>query len=565
MKKRLFLLSLLIFLMPLVYAERVEEIFNDWVYDEGNFSADGKQFYSTVSAQTDIVGITYADEKVLVRLSECKYLINKFKVCFREKELWYESKLERKFYKAKIEIYKFLASVNLTRSVKDTNLLIGGQTEIISIFQSSGSLPATNVEFTEEIPKNFTIVGFPNCVWAGNKVKWTGDMKIGRTVQCSYNIKALAKASYASKASVRYFDGEKSVIVYSTPITIEVPDYSLNVSFNFTNNSIHVGNMVVIEMNLKNDDKEQPLTVSSLSIDLPAGLKYVSSSYGMKQSGDKVVYSGVISADTSRRLIMELRPEMTGEFPIEGSAVFEIAGLLEQMDIGAPRKLRAHIVNLSIIRHMPSIVKSGDRFRINVSVRNPSRFVYKNIDTGMKSDMPGIKNKSLGLIGRMNSGDSKNLLYSEFVAPDVNADTSYDVSVYSSFMTPYSEYVQIKEQGKIIVKGTGITLETPVIVEAPPPAEAEAGAEPEEKKPLPAMPDEVVGVRTKLIIFVVILVFVLIDLLLMGAIVKKIRSGKEGGSRKKEMEKAASQDKEEEVSETPIPTEDKEVSKEKIP
>lgn len=532
MKKRLLGLVLaftILIIVPAVSASYKELIFEDWVYHESNFTADGKAFYSTVSPNVKSMSIKYDEEIVIVRINECKEF-SRFDVCFDDRMIWYHDMLDRDWYKAKIRLYQKLAKINITRSFSNPNLLIGEETSIDLIFKNSGSsLIASDILYLDEFPSDFMITGFSGCILSGNSIKWTGELKIGERVECSYKIKAMNKITYNSKASIKYFNGDDIVTEYSDAKKLNVPEYSLTLFTNITNSSLDIGGTTIVYTTLKNINDGEDLMVSLLEMQIPVGFKVVSNSGEVKQSGDKMIFTGKLIKGESKTFFISFKPEYTGNYTVKYNAKFEIKGIIQNVsDFSDP--INVYHRELAVIRYVPRIIESGKTFAVNISVKNPSmEYQFKNVRVNIVSDMPNMENKTFGIINLLDKEEFRQLFYQEYAAPNMTGEKTYVFKTYASYTTPYNEFVQLEKIDEIKVVGEQITEgvqeenittenATSIVEEQPASISSTLTLKPFKKK---------MSTGTMILIVALIITFVGVDAFLLRSIVKRFNNSKE--------------------------------------
>jgi len=441
---------LFLFFMPIVFAEYSEEIFDDWVYHEHDFTVDEKDFYTTVSPSSTTMSIAYGDDRSVIRLSDCVTLASKFKVCFRERELWYKDKLEREEFKARIELSKLLAKINISRQISNLNPLIQEQFTIRTILANTGSFDATDITFIDNFPAEFKIINTDACIITGTGIKWAGNLTIGTKTSCTYTIQALALKNHSSVGQITYYDGDKQVKENSTIQEIKIPSYVLSLVFNSTKN-VEIGEVIEVNMTLRNKDLGNDLFVADLSLDFPAGFEILQHVSDFRQSGNSLVFSGGVSKGKERSAWFRIKPTLTGHYPFIGTASFQIDNIIKKIPVYSEEELAVFARNLSIKRYMPSVALSGSTFILNSTIKNPTKHIFKNLKATLISDIPGV-NQSSDLVIRIEPTQEQDIDFGVIQLPVVDENKIYYVDLVISYLTPYSEYIELTEHRFLEVK-----------------------------------------------------------------------------------------------------------------
>jgi len=500
-----------------------EEIFNEWVYDEGNFTAGEKTFYTTVNARLNLVSIKHGEDKTIVTMAECKDAFG-FNFCFSDKEIWYHDALDRDYYKAKIVVYEYLGKLNINRTFSSTDLLINERARVDIRIENVGSLPATNIDFTDAYANEFLISDNENCVISGNSIKWRGNIDVGSKIKCSYYIKPLKKIKYNSQASVKYYNGKRTAIDSSSVVKLDVPDHRLKIIANISRKRINIEEDTVLYINFSNLHKKYSLNVLNLRVDIPLGLEVVSKGALLKRAEDYVSMVSVpFIAGTSKDSYIEFRGKRSGLTTVTADVKYEINSVTAEFQINLT-EINITVEDLQFYLHVPTVMEAGKSYRVNVSVNNPSEnYEYKNIRTYLKTDVPGLEEKDFGIVNWLDRRKQQNIAFYYFTIPQTKGRKSHYVTLEAYYLTVNGEYLKQKITNKVEVIGEPI-LVNETIVKA---NETTAVNVSQEKPVVIDIPKTIViekrEIQTNRLIISFIAIFIIADVFLVMSIIKKIK------------------------------------------
>ncbi len=505
-----------------VSAEYKEEIFDDWVYDESNFSAGGKEFYITINARLNLVSVKRGEDKAIVTMAECRDAFG-FYFCFNDKQIWYHDSLDRDYYKARIKVYEYLGKLAINRTFSSTDLLINERARVDLIIENVGSLPTTNIEFSDPYTEDFLIINNENCLISGPGIKWRGNIDIGSKIKCSYDIIPLKKLNYKSQANARYHNGKEAVTDSSKIVDLDVPDYRLNITTSVDKNRIEMEEDTTLYINFTNLHESKGLNVLNFRVSIPIGLEVPRKGSLFNKMEDYISMTGIpFLAGTSKESYIEFRGKRTGRHPVTAEVRYEINNVVKEFHQNLTY-INVTIQDLEFLVHVPTVMTAEKSYRINVTVKNPSsKYAFKSIRTNLRTNLPGLENRDFGIISWLDKNKQQEIAYYEFTIPPIKGKKEYGTTLEAYYLTLKGEYLKQKITRNVEVIGEYVPVnKTGVNVTA------EENVSVSEKKPIIDIPEKVtlekVEVPTNRLLIVFIAVFIIADVFLVISIIKKIK------------------------------------------
>lgn len=529
MKKKLVIVALivafLVFILKPVSAGYKGEIFDGWVYGDSSFNASGKEFYVVINGRLSLVSIKHGEDTAIVGIVECKDAFG-FNFCFDEQKIWYHDALDRDYYQAKMKVYEYLGKIAVNRTFSNTDLLINERVRVDALIENTGSLPATNIEFTDPYPAEFLITDNENCVISGNSIKWRGNIDAGSKIRCSYYIIPQKKIDYKSRASAKYYNGRMIKTDYSSIVRLNVPDYRLGINSSLSRKEIDLEEETTLYLNLTNLHKSHELTVLNLKINIPLGLEVVNKGPLLSKKEGYLSMTGIsFLAESSRDTYITFRGKRSGFHPITANVRYEINNVIQEFNINLT-KINVTLKDLQLFMHIPSVMKADGSYRINISAKNPSdSYEYKNIRTYLKTDVPGLEEKDFGVINWLEKGGQQGIAHYIFTILPTKGRKTHYVTLEAYYLTLNGEYLKQRITRNIEIIGEQAFInETGVNETAAGNASTLVGEGSLNQTSISAaVKAEKAKAPTSSMIIIVIVVFILVDVFLIASIIKKVK------------------------------------------
>ncbi len=463
MQKEIFIYTalMLLIIIPSAYAIDEKEIYSGTVYSNqiNTINITNKTFSFALSSAHDRAIITLpTNSRVIVKNDSCETTEN-YKICVGKSEFWYHNATpDESVYKASIKIYQFLpetTKIELTRTVANTNFLIGEQTKIMVTLKNTGNVEATNIIYSDLIPISFAITQISDCVLYANSthriVKWYGSLKGDMEKKCSYKIKALQNTTFKSQAYISYNNGVEQVQANSKTSTITVPDYQLNMILTLDKNEVKLGQEANLNINLTNINNDNSITITSFKITIPNELDISTPPKYLTQDYKELSWKGKLTKGETKIFNIKLKSKYIINYTLKPKASFIINNIRKEVEKSI--SLNIYGKTLSIYPKVNKEVLSSEKSNISVKIKNPSSIhSFKNIEVIIESDLPNFI-KIAEKIGNLKPLESKKIDNIYFTAPEVVGKKDYSINLSIIYESEYNQILGAKEEKVITVIG----------------------------------------------------------------------------------------------------------------
>ncbi|MAG08194.1 hypothetical protein CMO89_01870 [Candidatus Woesearchaeota archaeon] len=426
-KRCILLLFLIVFLVRPAYGESREKIYDDWLHTDESFTAANKTFVIGIDQPADSASVNLNGYGLIIERGVCEDIAN-LSICLNALNVSYRNFTQHEdVYKAKIAVYSYLADLELTRAIEESELSIGETTKVSIVIKSTGRLIASDIEYSDTF-NDFDILDMDGCNIRGKSVVWAGSLPVDREVRCSWKIKAKNKASFSSNASLTYYNGVETITESSDTISVNVQDYSLKILFNLSRDKLEVGETSNISIILRNNHSTENLNNIYFYLDIPDGLEVLEKSRLTKQDQTYTLRDS-LDLDEERKLFVMLKAKYPGKYSLESYARFGVGSLTKRVD--KTEELEVYLDNLSISFKITNKVLSlFEKTNIKAYVANPNKGTLSDISAFINSNIVGIDIETINIEEIIGKSNYK-LIDVDFTAPNISHQ--YFVFVNASY------------------------------------------------------------------------------------------------------------------------------------
>lgn len=333
MNNRIILLILLILTLSTSSLAIIEK-FDEIVYDKDSLSIDNNLFTFKFSSSSVNIGIN--DENYILKQNSCKNT-DKIKICVKDIISDYDTK------SSEVLIYYFSPNITISRNQDKTSIDLGDSINFDLTLENKGDYDANNFKYVDYFPEEIFIKSVSgNCIKEENSLIYSGVLKKGAKIQCSYVLVPKTSVELSLKAQITYDDVDGEKRVYSNLSNIKSnPLYSLKIYkatikhnyYNTTddnNNTYQDDNQtyeyatfekkeyeiekeILLRINITNLVNDE-ITFDNLSIILPETFEIISSN--MQKKEDKYVFRGILSRNASKEFTFTVKPKISGNYKI---------------------------------------------------------------------------------------------------------------------------------------------------------------------------------------------------------------------------------------------------------
>lgn len=439
MKRGAFLVFLLILAAAAQAAIYEEQIFNEEITSSGAYTgSNGENF--TIQLIGDSINVGLQSGATIVKNGTCETSGN-YEVCllitgFSHYDYTGPEKIVNK---RDITIKARVAKLNLTRTIEKTEFWMGEETEVRMRMQNIGERTAA-VSFLDNFSGAFDVALPLTCDVKDNAVSWKGELKSNEVVACNYRIKAAKAGSFISAATAAYNNGVAEA-TETDSATLTVKDFPLKLSSNLSGQGIELGSEVtaLFEMNATEN-----MTVKSLRIFLPEGLRLLGRSGIGKAADGALEYAGTLNAGSSSQFTITFAAEKTGTLPIKEATriVLTDTKLAQNFE-------REIIANISVEELYTRILKpnlSSGANTLDIFVVNPSEQNFYNVELNIETGLP-LKS------ARATFPKIENLGHEEFSTGFDAATGTYPVTTTLTYSSIYGETFSVITSENVTVAG----------------------------------------------------------------------------------------------------------------
>jgi hypothetical protein len=437
--------------MNFVYASYDEEIYEGWSVSGGNFSVDDHVFKIGVNQPQYKVSVNAAGLGAIILYNNSCSELGNYSVCLKNISFLNHTggTVDKDYYKALLEINQVLAFMSATKTVSKTSLLIGESAQVSVTILNSGSIPAKSIVYEENFD-NFVISEVSECTVFGNKIRWGGTLGTDISKKCVFTLTAIEGGSVQTSGKIRYFNGRTTKEITTSATTISVADYPLKATTNITKNCIEINQNVTYNITLKNINPTYDMFLSVFTIDIPYGLKIIKRSLDMELLNNKYTWKGNVKGLESLNLFLILKGELEDNYALTEHAEYMVNNLRYSQD---------YVTYLNVSLEKPDIVfqkgnalYSDEKTHLKIMLKNPSSdYSFKNMEVQFSTDLPGgqgIKKT----IPELKKNSYETIYETDFIAPDVQNETSYYLKIKGNYKSIYNQYLRFEKESTITIK-----------------------------------------------------------------------------------------------------------------
>ena len=270
------------------------------------------------------------------------------------------------------------ASLAMTHEV-NASLITGGRTSVNITLNNTGEADAINVVLEETFSEGLELASMPvGCSFINGKIRWTGTIYNVVGKSCSFELKSSTNGTFATKATVTYFDG------YTNKSLSDEKKFSAEDPHTFKIEASIPKVMMLNSLTRLNFtlSSKKNVTLNDLKILIPAQfLRGEYSNNNFEQFGDYLRYSVVIVPDENITFFIFVTPVKLGLYKItmEGNIIGDLNYPVKEEYSGSINYSRLAVT-------VASVERTGDIMYINVKLRNPSPEKVTNVRITLSSD-----------------------------------------------------------------------------------------------------------------------------------------------------------------------------------
>jgi len=473
MNKGLILLLAVLIVCPVVFAETL--VYDNDLFSWQTFTVDGRSFTVIVNQmesivvkynQTQYIGIKKGDNETFQNLRIWLYNIS------------YD--LTKKDYKAHIKVYSKAPSLEISRVINDSEFYIDEEAEISVNLTNTGTERIDNLTYLEDLT-GFNITDIAgDCKVNGSYITYSGTIKTGNKISCTYKIRGLDEIEKTFKAKITYFDGFQIKEVYSTELNVKVLPYlkieSKYELVNFTTNNLvfndgetetRVGEKLLLIIKLSNL-KNGTMDVDYFDIYLPRGFEFIESSYisicnatSCKGTGSKTLtrtndgayrWKGTFGDYTI--LTIKLKSTLVGS----SKPLFKVKYHLEDEEkinrssekYGASIESKFYDLAITSNIEETGYYDAGQTYKLRIYAANPSMLVnLKNVNINFYTNLTKMPGK---YYAEMGNSTQKIIYLEEVKMPFVSSTTEYPLVIKADYETEFGDKFSVEYKRTIRVE-----------------------------------------------------------------------------------------------------------------
>lgn len=436
------LLPLLILSCSLVTAfsgEDINEVYNAWAPQGGNFTIGQNVFYVQSGAADGLrVALTKGSDTVIIINSSCEEY-DKYFLCYEGTKFFeYNEEVDKAVDQFKIVVKKRIPNIQFTkREIDNENPYQWEEITITTRFENQGILDINQINFTESFPKAFFVTKASTCSHNSTHVWWAGRLNQGVTILCTYSIQPLNVTSYSTKGTIEYYDDQPSLISSSTlTINVDEPKITLNSSLSKHTN-VRLGEEIELYLFINNTEEDSSATISKFEVTVPNGVKVVESSRNFVQDGNVFRYSGKIIAGRSTELALTLYPEKTGKLSIDEYLLYFIGNKRIEIPIKETFMVEVDNVTASISLEEGNAT-GGKPNRVKIlAVNNGKADQFHNLVATITSDT--LNWTKVVELERISTKNHQVLFDGDIQFPNVEEEIDIPFNITITYKTKYGQ------------------------------------------------------------------------------------------------------------------------------
>ena len=447
MKKKIFILQIIFFILICALAQGAVEKFNDWVYDGDIITIDKEIFKFRISDTLQDIQVTHNSNVYPVKIGSCEDG-RKIRICFNETfaDPFYDDR------RARVKISYHAPNITISRETDKPSVEISDDIDFSVVMKNEGDLEAESLSYIDSFPPGISITSISRDCSRGrdNSVIYSGTLKRGEKVSCSYTVVPTTETDVKLKAQIDYYDGFKEQRIYSSLINIKstslfkitanrvktIPGGNDTYKYEFTSlekSDIEVGEKFRLQLNITNQ-VEDALNFDRLEIKLPPQMNVEYTN--MKNEKGVYIWSGTLPSNTTKEFTFLITPAEDGNFELVYSTYLKKKGSKQVISL-ENNKINFQIKNgglaLTSSLDTKNIFDSGKEIFLSFQAQNTHNYMdVKDIRAAITSTLlntPPIYIKSI------ESNKSALVYKTVFISPEISSQTTYKVKMEVNYST----------------------------------------------------------------------------------------------------------------------------------
>jgi hypothetical protein len=380
-KKRYLLIILALLLLsaiPIALALTTANIYSGTMHSGDVVEIDGSMFTFIGSGASgeeapNLLSVSGNGTTFTIRKGDCKqpYGRQDLFACYNGGTYEDFNEDYNKRFLLSVSFSKVISSMEITREISKTNLLIGEKSTVTTTFRNGGNWDATDAVFVEEFPKEFTLFDVEGCNLEENVVIWRGIVSPTGRHTCSYRLYATEGIIYESEANITHFNGNEIITTSSPSTTFTIPNYALITDTKISKSTIDISEGANITINITNTNDVEPIQVTLFEINIPKELK-VKRRVGIQTVIDETFRAGAIILDPNEAeaIRLEIEPKKLGNHLITHRLTYNIGGLVRKVNWSTNFSVVA--LEPTVLFSKPDSIKPGEKVNLRAVLENPS-------------------------------------------------------------------------------------------------------------------------------------------------------------------------------------------------
>ena len=438
LKKRCFLLFLVLFLVPLVDAVTSDTLSSNFYKDNDTEIIDGKLFRFEINGVEKKVNVQYPEGGLILNNNSCDFSGIYYICASYMKEVSYNTTEDRYTYGAQVSVGRLTARIAMERLFEQQEILIGERVQVKVKLENMGYETATSILYQDSFPDNMEVRDATGCSIKDNGVEYKGQLERGQKVECIYYLKGVKETTYKSTGKLTYFDGNDIEKLDTPRETLKVPSSSLRIILNLTKNTTEIGEEFELYINLTNLNPEY-MKINKFTITLPESMRLKF----RHELTDSLYYHGSIPSEDSLVFRPRFAGERTGDYNIKVSINYQYGQTSFTFEKLIPVKVYSEDIEVTL--SIPEKVKSGESKRIILGVKNPSKeYVFTDMGIKLDSDLPGLSTEEK-LVPRLDKEEDFIIYNAVYDFPETENNRKYTVKLDIGYKTIYGEELSFSD------------------------------------------------------------------------------------------------------------------------
>ncbi|MBI4148886.1 hypothetical protein HY491_00405 [Candidatus Woesearchaeota archaeon] len=362
-----------IFILPVALANTL--IHDAWHPASDRFSIGSTEYTTALISQNTQLQVNFGSQYIIISNGTCQES-DSLKFCFPSVAVDYHNiTLDKDIYKAKLTITEITAELTIGRTIEKTTLLMGEESDVEVSIKNTGERPATEVYYEDVFFPSVDIKFVDGCLLSGTTIFWKGTLFPGKSQRCTFTIAAKTTTSFPSQGILTYFDGFRSQNTSSSVVQIAVPDHALRITP--TASQADIGQPFNLTIALKNINEEYPITISSLTLEIPPLLRLVSKPVTILRADKTLRWQGSLDPKKEYAFTIVLEGERNGTFLMQQDAYYLINNIPQRLQAGIP--IAIAVPELQLEAELPDTIEPGAAIPVQITLANPGTHEYTDI------------------------------------------------------------------------------------------------------------------------------------------------------------------------------------------